>query len=126
MSTEGHDKSDSRQSQGPWTFLTNHSHVLVCLDRDPHVRLRDVADLVGITERAVQRIVMELETAGIIERQREGRRNVYRIDRGAQLRHPLEAHRTVGDLLDLVNTGSDPTDRDTAAEPAGRTARASV
>ena len=121
MSTDGHDKSESRQAPGPWTFFTNHSHVLFCLDRDPHVRLRDVADLVGITERAVQRIVTELEVAGIIERQREGRRNVYHIDRAVQLRHPLEAHRTVGDLLNLINTDSDAPDK-----PADRAARASV
>ena len=85
-----------------WTFLTNHSHVLVCLHRDPTVRLRDVAEMVGITERAVQRIVLDLEQAGVICRRREGRRNVYQINAGAHLRHPLEAHRTVADLLELA------------------------
>ena len=85
-----------------WTFLTNHSHVLVCLDQDPNVRLRDVAERVGITERAVQRIVLDLELAGVLSRRREGRRNVYDIERTRPLRHPVEAHRTVGDLLDLV------------------------
>lgn len=86
-----------------WTFLTNHSHVLICLDRDPHVRLRDVAEEVGITERAVQRIVHELEEAGVITRRREGRRNVYRINTDGHLRHPLEADHTVGELLAMVN-----------------------
>ena len=86
-----------------WTFLTNHSHVLICLHRDPHMRLRDVAERVGITERAVQRIVLELEEAGVITRQREGRRNHYEITTDRTLRHPLESHRSVGDLLDLVN-----------------------
>jgi len=86
-----------------WTFLTNHSHVLICLDRDPHVRLRDVAEEVGITERAVQRIVHDLEEAGVITRRREGRRNVYRINTDGHLRHPLEADHTVGELLAMVN-----------------------
>jgi len=86
-----------------WTFLTNHSHVLICLHRDPHMRLRDVAQRVGITERAVQRIVQELEQGGIIARRRDGRRNVYDIDARRPLRHPLESHRTVGDLLQLIN-----------------------
>jgi DNA-binding MarR family transcriptional regulator len=85
-----------------WTFLTNHAHVLVCLDQDPDVLLREVAARVGITERAVQKIVAELEAAGVLEREREGRRNRYRLRRDLPLRHPLEAHREVGELLDLV------------------------
>ena len=87
-----------------WTFLTNHAHVLICLDRNPQVRLRDVAELVGITERAVQRIVMELEEAGVITRHKDGRRNHYRIRGKRPLRHPLESHRNVGDILELINT----------------------
>lgn len=86
-----------------WTFLTNHSHVLVCLHRDPRVRTREVAERVGITERAVQRIVVELEAAGIITREKAGRRNVYHIDHGRPLRHPVERGRTVRDLLRLVD-----------------------
>jgi Mn-dependent DtxR family transcriptional regulator len=86
-----------------WTFLTNHTHVLLCLERDPHVRLRDVADLVGITERAVQRIVAELEEAGYVRRSREGRRNVYELFLGRPLRHPLEAHHTVHSLLRMLH-----------------------
>lgn len=85
-----------------WTFLTNYAHVLVCLAGDPWLRLRDVAERVGITERAVQRIVSELEAGGILIRHREGRRNRYDIDRSKPLRHPIESHKTVGDLLDLV------------------------
>jgi DNA-binding Lrp family transcriptional regulator len=85
-----------------WTFLSNHGHVLVYLDRDSEARLRDVAEAVGITERAVQSIVADLEAAGILERERVGRRNVYRIREQAPLRHPVEAHRTVGDLLAMV------------------------
>ena len=87
---------------GAWTFLTNHSHVLLCLHRDPRMRLRDVAEAVGITERAVQRIVRDLVGAGVIARQREGRRNTYHVDLEHPLRHPLETHRTVGDLLRAI------------------------
>lgn len=96
-----------------WTFLTNHSHVLICLAREPEILLRDVAVQVGITERAVQRIVADLETAGYLTRVRAGRRNHYEINANLPLRHPIEAHRTVGILLALVN----PSDED-AAQPA--------
>jgi DNA-binding Lrp family transcriptional regulator len=85
-----------------WTFLSNHAHVLVCLALDPDARLRDVAASVGITERAVQKIVTDLEQAGIIVRERTGRRNSYRLHLEVPLRHPLEAHKTVGVLLSLV------------------------
>ena len=86
-----------------WTFLTNHSHVLICLARDPLIRLRDVAAAVGITERAAQRIVADLEEAGIISRTRDGRRNQYEIRRDLPLRHPVESGRAVGDLLAMVS-----------------------
>ncbi|MGD8320206.1 MAG: winged helix-turn-helix domain-containing protein [Gemmatimonadota bacterium] len=89
-------------AEASWTFLTNHSHVLLCLYRDSQVRLRDVAELVGITERSVQRIVHELEEAGVIARERDGRRNSYRINPQINLRHPLESHTTVGELLRVV------------------------
>jgi DNA-binding transcriptional ArsR family regulator len=85
-----------------WTFLSNHGHVLLCIATQPELTLRDVAAQVGLTERAVQRIVAELEQAGVLERQREGRKNVYRINGGRPLRHPLESHRKVQDLIDLV------------------------
>lgn len=85
-----------------WNFFTNHAHVLICLARTPEQPLREVAVSVGITERAVQRIVAELEGAGYLERQRVGRQNCYVIHAEGQLRHPLEAHRTIGDLLDVV------------------------
>ena len=85
-----------------WTFLSNHGHVLVCLALDPQARLRDVAASVGITERAVQKIVGDLEAAGIVVRERHGRRNHYRLDGSAPLRHPLTAHRSVGTLLSLL------------------------
>lgn len=85
-----------------WTFLSNHTHVLVCLARDPDQVLREVAAKVGITERAVQRIVAELEEAGVLERKRDGRRNRYRMNLDVHLRHPLEQHCRIGELLDSV------------------------
>ena len=85
-----------------WTFLSNHAHVLVCLSVDPDIRLRDVATEVGITERAVQGIVGDLEEAGVIVRQRLGRRNTYRLNLDSPLRHPLEAHRSIRALLSVV------------------------
>ena len=98
-----------------WTFLTNHSHVLICLARDPDLRLRDLADAVGITERAVQGIVNDLEAAGFITKHREGRRNHYSIVRDGSMRHRVEAGHTVGELLDAmaqpVSTGASAPDR---------------
>ncbi|MEZ4553441.1 MAG: winged helix-turn-helix transcriptional regulator [Dehalococcoidia bacterium] len=90
-------------SQPPqWTFLTNHAHVLLCIARDPSVRLRDVADAVGITERATQRIVQELEAEGYLEHERVGRRNYYRLHRQLPLRHPLEREHRVAELLAAI------------------------
>jgi len=90
---------------GHWTFLTNHSHVLICLARDPDATLRDVAGQVGITERAAHRIVAELEQEGALERRKSGRRNHYEVDKDFPLRHPLERHCTVGQLLRMVARG---------------------
>lgn len=94
---------DEKKVDG-FTFLSNHAHVLICLDQDRTMRLRDVAERVDITERAVQKIVADLEEAGILVRHREGRRNAYEIRADRPLRHPIESHRTVGDLLRLVRT----------------------
>lgn len=87
-----------------WTFLSNHSHVLLCIARDNESRLRDVAEHVGITERAVQKIVSELENAGALTRLRDGRRNRYVIHADCHLRHPIEEHQTIGKLLAMVLT----------------------
>lgn len=89
-----------------WTYLTNHSHVLFRLTAEPTARLRDVAVDVGITERAVQMIVHDLEEAGVLSHRREGRRNVYTVYPDHALRHPVESHRTVRDLLHLLSRGS--------------------
>jgi len=86
-----------------WTFLSNHSHVLLVLCAEPETRLRDVAERVGITERAVQKIVAELEAAGVITRHKDGRRNRYEVHDDRPLRHPVEAHRRVADLIRMVH-----------------------
>ena len=96
-------KSQKDVSPASWTFLTNHSHVLLCLAADDSLRVRDLALKVGITERAVLKILAELEAGGVIEREREGRRNRYRIQHRIKLRHELEAHRSVGDLIAAVH-----------------------
>lgn len=85
-----------------WTFLTNHTHVLLCLTEDPNARLRDVADRVGITERAAQSIVTDLVHEGYLERTRVGRRNHYQVNGELPLRHPLEQHHQVGELLRVL------------------------
>jgi DNA-binding IclR family transcriptional regulator len=85
-----------------WTFLSNHAHVLIAVAQDPGVRVRELASAVGITERTVLQILGDLERAGAIARQRVGRRTHYEIGAAAALRHPLESHRTVGDLVALV------------------------
>ena len=98
--------SSRRSGAGPqehrWTFLSNHAHVLICLARDPGIRLREVAELIGITERAVLKIVADLEAEGLVQRHREGRRNSYELNLDRPLRHPIERHRAVGELVDLI------------------------
>ncbi len=96
-------ESERQESQNRWTFLTNHSHVLLVLSRDSSLVLREVAWQVGITERAVQRILADLEADGFIEREKIGRKNHYRILTKKPLRHPIEAHRTIGELITLIN-----------------------
>lgn len=86
-----------------WTFLSNHAHVIICLSRNPRQPLREVAVAVGITERAVQRIVSELETAGYLEREKVGRQNTYTLHRDIKLRHSLEENTTIGNLLQFIN-----------------------
>ena len=96
----------AREDEGPaWTFLSNHAHVLICLAEDPQLPLRDVAQRVGITERSVQRIVSELEAGGYLVRHREGRCNRYSLRPTQPLRHPIEKHKRVGDLIELVLKG---------------------
>jgi predicted transcriptional regulator len=89
-----------------WTFLTNHAHVLIAISRDPELRQRDISDLVGITEGAVQRILHELEIDGYVARERFGRRNRYSVIGDQPLRHRLEAGHTIEEIIETVNRSS--------------------
>lgn len=102
--------ADSRPPEAAkrWTFLTNHAHVLLAIARDPTARLRDVADTVGVTERAAQAIVADLEDAGYLQRSRVGRRNQYTVNPAGHFRHPAESYRLIGDLLALFVEGPVP------------------
>jgi len=103
---------------GDWTFFSNYGHVLVCLTRNREARLRDVAREVGITERAVQKIVRDLQDAGFLTVTKQGRCNRYRVNRRKSLRHALEAHCTVGQWLTLVARGARGEEPAAAAETA--------
>ena len=98
----GMTEQDSQRTAPGWDFLTNHAHVLVCVARDPGIRLRDIATAVGITERAAHRIVSELVDAGYVVRERQGRRNRYQVRTKLPLRHPLAEEHEVGDLLQAL------------------------
>ena len=95
-------KQGSQQAPPHWDFLTNHAHVLVCVARDPGVRLRDIADADGITERAAHRIVSELVDEGYVVRERLGLRNRYDVKTKLPLRHPLAEDHEVGYLLEVL------------------------
>ena len=94
--------NDLRMNSREWTFLTNHAHVLICIVDTPEARMRDIAEKVAITERAVQRIVRDLEDAGYVQRIRIGRRNRYKVRKSLPLRHPIEKHRRISALLRLI------------------------
>lgn len=85
-----------------WTFLTNHAHVLICIWQNPDVRIRDIADVVGITERATQHIVAELEEAGYLQHDKIGRRNHYELATSQRLRLPIESNITLEDLMNVL------------------------
>jgi DNA-binding MarR family transcriptional regulator len=86
-----------------WTFLTNHAQVLLCLAETPDIRLRDVAERVGITERATQRILAELVEAGYVKTERIGRRNRYTVDRQHAMRHSAQLGYDIGTLLEALS-----------------------
>jgi len=88
--------------RAPWTFLTNHAHVLLCVTTDPSVRVRDVADRVGITERAAQRILADLASEGYLVRTRVGRRNHYQLLLDQPMRHPIERVHSVRTLVEAL------------------------
>ena len=94
--------SDPQLEVPAWTFLTNHAHVLIAIARDPELRQRDIAHVVGITPGAVVRILHDLEENGYVTSERIGRRNRYHINTTVRLRHPLEANHSVGDLIDSL------------------------
>ena len=96
------DQRGTRDERPTWTFFTNHGHVLVCLAGDPDLRTRDIAEMVGITERSAQAIIGDLVEAGYVTRTKEGRRNRYEVHGEIALRHPLERDHTVGELLDTL------------------------
>ena len=91
-----------------WTFLTNHGHVLLCIVRDAGIRVRDVAQQVGITERAAQRIVSDLVANGYLTRGRDGRRNHYQVCSDRPPRHPVEQPHRIGERLDVLATQDSP------------------
>jgi predicted ArsR family transcriptional regulator len=93
---------------GTWIFLTNHALVLLCIARDPQSRARDIAQQVGITERAAQRILADLIAEDYITRTKNGRRNHYTINPRGHLRHPVFRDLSIGPLLDLLNTDGKP------------------
>lgn len=86
----------------PWTFLSNHAHALICLAADEDCRVRDLAQRIGITERATQRILADLEAAGYLVRERHGRRNHHRLVLDRPMRHPVEREHTVRDLVEAL------------------------
>jgi len=98
------------ESHSGWTFITNHARVLATIAEDSTVRIRDIAARCRLTERAVQRIISDLEQDGYLSHTREGRANTYRIEPDKVLRHPAEAGLSVASLLTLLV--QDETDRD--------------
>jgi predicted ArsR family transcriptional regulator len=86
-----------------WTFFSNNAHVLVCLTHSPQPTAREIAIHVGITERAVQRILTKLVSADVVKVRKEGRRNHYELDLNQRLRHPLESHKTIGEFIRLID-----------------------
>jgi DNA-binding MarR family transcriptional regulator len=97
------DPQDDARPTGTWGFLTNHAHVLLCIARDPQSRARDIAEQVGITERATQRILADLIAGGYITRTKVGRRNHYKINPRGQLRHPVFRDLSIGPLIEVLN-----------------------
>ena len=92
----------SENTEKPWRFVTNHTQVLLCIARDPDVRLRDVAEMVGITERAAQRIVRDLVESGFVTRERVGRRSRYVVNSSRAMRHEAQADHEIGELLSAL------------------------
>jgi DNA-binding MarR family transcriptional regulator len=99
--------SSTRDEHKTWRFLSNHTQVLLCLHRDPNARFRDIAQVVGITERAAQRIVADLIESGYVESERAGRRNHYTVNTDIAMRHPAQRGHEIGELLGLLQLKDD-------------------
>ena len=99
--------SEHDERAGAWTLLTGHGHVLVEIARSPYARIRDIAAVAGLTERAVQAIVADLEAAGYLTRTRTGRRTVYTVDPDMIFRHPAQEGHRVGPFLDQLTAMAD-------------------
>lgn len=93
----------SEKPSSQWTFLTNHFHILLVLSREPTLRISDMSEKIGITQRAVQRILSELTEDGVLSIIKEGRRNRYTIDLNYHLRHPLESQHQIGKVLEILS-----------------------
>ena len=100
--------SEKQPTDKPWRFVTNHTRVLLCIAHDSDVRLRDIAEMVGITERAAQRIVSDLIEAGFVERERVGRRSRYLVNTERAMRHPTQVHHEIGELLTIFKREPEP------------------
>jgi DNA-binding IscR family transcriptional regulator len=95
---------NSSTRRGQWTIFSNHAHVLVCIARNPEETVREIARKVGITERAVQRIIGDLEEAAVIRREKNGRKNSYTLSLDRPLRHPLEANTTIAEVIRVIES----------------------
>jgi DNA-binding MarR family transcriptional regulator len=98
----------SSPESNSWHFLTNHAQVLLCIRNNEEARMRDIAETVGVTERAAQRLTNDLVEAGYVTRERVGRRNRYRIDPEARMRHPAQHEHAIGELLELLRPDAEP------------------
>lgn len=109
---------DKRGPRTSWTFLTQHARVLLAVSRDPEVRVRDLAASCGLTQRAVQSVIADLETAGYLTRERNGRRTHYTVTRHTFFRHPAEARHEIAGLLTLFD-GAGPGAGQSPPPPSG-------
>ena len=100
----------STETRNHWTFLSNHAQVLLCIARDEQIRIRDIAQSVGITERAAQRIVSDLFEAGYVDRERVGRRSHYRLNGEVRMRHVAQADYEINELLTAFQLPESPGD----------------
>ena len=92
----------NRRKRVNWKFLTNHSHVLICVMRNPNLLVKEIAQRIGITERAAQSVLRDLEDSGYVEVRREGRRNRYKVHSELPLRHPLYEGHSIGEFLEIL------------------------